>query len=1071
MDRTVPLRRRGVLTHGLNMEVEHANPSSRHDDADQAGDNERGNWHGRLRLRKSSTSSLTVKSSAEEEKVVTEPPGEPAQNEHLHHQVVNSSSGKLTFTCSNCKDGTVFSPHGLLDHYTVFHGGKGEPPTFPCDMCKFATPEFTVLQQHRMKHRQCRLVCEICNDSFLQTLAQLKKHCKAQHSLNGQYYCEKCKFSTKELKIFLYHSCPASTESGYPVDSTETSDIKPMNGELDRNHVAGADWAPQKEELLKHMAADCCQGWKRKTWWKKKDVPPKHQDASTPDLLPKPPETPWTSSGFLHFSAAGLLDEHGVLLNPAKTLEETQQFLERTVNRKKWPVTLKGEPELAPQSCTGPLPSQPKIKQYSIPVPGLKNYVKNKLSGLMEKNNISVPPDCTTKVVGFKMVDGKKHLILKVIPSAKPDVCPDTGEVSPGINSSEFNGIETGSQIERPSDQTCSEVPTKKSCNATSSSGQPEKLSEKQTEDEDHTEDSLQVDNTENDSYHDSSALTEMCDGPLQPTTAVSGTKEDFNVANQNNTEKQLMSSDVMSHSNLTHHLNGVAANVAVDASSLREVDIQTLSNIHKVEHTKTLTNAQEKALDDLKENRPELTTSHNESCHGDFACSVLSDLGSLKESQISALMSEEDRSPYVDSCNMDKKSGEDASVMPSCLLHLNIEQRMEKAQSNASPSSPTCSPEKEAIFESNDINPAFISLHKHTTEPLFNSPSEDVDLLFQDSGDEYTNNVDSRDALVPLDQSCTPETVEEPNYLAISLLGDSCHNPDLYQTLEELPVTTVNHLLDDPEVTSRGITNQSGEQGGLSTQQAGLQSSKAIPVVEKDSIQSNVCLSAVNEPAMKRRRQGDQQTISKSRKQTVQKSQENHSPASIPYWEPVPQTLERTLRLLPVYSSQPIKVPRLNQPVIVLNHPDTDIPEVANIMRIVNKHKGAVQKVILSQGTLKALSELSCDTFRKSLGANCHSSHCGRVWPQATVKERFILKLKLKRLCGHKYKVTPSVSKANGYQSTFRCWFCGRHFRNQEAWVGHGQRHLMEATRDWNKLFSSCSDGQHNSSIEPYFH
>lgn len=258
------------------------------------------------------------------------------------------------------------------------------------------------------------------------------------------------------------------------------------------------------------------------------------------------------------------------------------------------------------------------------------------------------------------------------------------------------------------------------------------------------------------------------------------------------------------------------------------------------------------------------------------------------------------------------------------------------------------------------------------------------------------------------------------------------------------------------------------------------LQPPKAIPVAtevstEEDSTQSHLCLPPANEPAMKRKRHREptttksQEPISKSRKQLVQSSPENDSPASIPYWEPVPQTVERTLRLLPVCSSQPIKVPRLNQPVIVLNHPDTDIPEVVNIMRVVNKHKGAVQKVVLSQGTLKALQALSCGTFRKSPGANCHPSHYRRAWPQGTVKERFILKLKLKRLFGHKYKVTPSASKMNGYHSTFRCWFCGRLFRNQEAWVGHGQRHLMEATRDWNELFNS--EGQRNSPIQPYCH
>ncbi|XP_036430464.1 zinc finger protein 518A isoform X2 [Colossoma macropomum] len=1056
--------------------MEHTNPSSHPEDANHVDDNERGNWHRRLRLRKSSASSLTVKSTTEEEKVVIKPQKMPSQNERQTRQVVNSSSSKLTFTCSDCKDNTKYCPHDLLNHFSVFHGGKGDPPTFPCDICSFATPEFTILQQHRMKHKQCRLSCEICNDNVLQTLSQLKKHCKTQHSLNGQYHCGKCSFSTKELKSFVHHPCPTRTES--PIDSTEKSGIKPMNGELNGNHL-DADGAPQKEELLQPMATDCRQGWRRKNWWKKRDSLPKPHSINTPDLkaLLTKPETQWTSSGFLPFSAAGLLDENGVLLNPARTLEETQQFLERTVNSgKKWPVSLKGESELASQPCAGS-----KIKQYSIPLPGFRNSGQSKLPGLMEKNNISVPPDCTTKVVGFKMVDGKKHLILKVVPSAKSDVSPDAGkEVSTGLNPVEFNSIGSEFSTERPSDQTCPELGntiTKNSlflfCDATSSSG--EKQSEKQPEDPT----APQVDNTENDCNKGSRAFTEISSAP--PQLAVSGTEEDFNVAIQKNTEKQLMSPGVMSDSHNTHHLNEVVANISVEISSLRKADIQTLNaNIQNVEHTKKRTDSQEKAVEDLTENRPELTTSQNDSgCHGDLASSIPSDLDSLEEgfqSQLSGLMSEEDRSSNVDLINVDMKSGEDSPVMQSPLLPLN-EQKMVNMPSSAVSYSPTTQ-EKEAIFEPN-INPTVISLQKHTTEPPFNSPGEDGGLLFQDSGDEYTNNVDPRDAPVPSEQSCTTETVEEPNCLAILSLGDSCHNADLYQTLEELPVTTISHLLDDPEVTSRGVTHQSEELGSLSTQHVGLQSPKAIPVAAtvatgKNSTQSNVCLPPANEPAMKRKRQGqptthNSQVPSKSRKQLVQNSQEKDPPASIPYWEPIPEAEERTLRLLPVCSSQPIKVPRLNQPVIVLNHPDTDIPEVVNIMRIVHKHKGAVQKVVLSQGTLKALSELSCDPFRKSLGTNCHSSHYRRAWPQGTVKERFILKLKLKRLCGNKYEVTPSASKTNRYQSTFRCWFCGRLFKNQEAWVGHGQRHLMEATRDWNKLFNG--EGQCNSPIQPYFH
>lgn len=243
-----------------------------------------------------------------------------------------------------------------------------------------------------------------------------------------------------------------------------------------------------------------------------------------------------------------------------------------------------------------------------------------------------------------------------------------------------------------------------------------------------------------------------------------------------------------------------------------------------------------------------------------------------------------------------------------------------------------------------------------------------------------------------------------------------------------------------------------------MAIQQVGMHSPKAIPVAAKTNDEASSQLPLMTKPTISKRR--PREPIMKDSQGCILKSKKgrNSQSASIRFWElPAPE-IERTLQLSPVRSSQPVKVPRLNQPVVVLNHPDADIPEVANIMRSVHTHKGAVQRVVLSQGTLKAISELNCDTFRNIRAGKLQSWHYRRVWPEETVKERYILNLKLKRLGGNKFKVANLSS--NQLQSSFRCWFCGRHFRNQEVWVGHGQRHIMEATRDWNKLFNSEGQG-----------
>lgn len=172
-------------------------------------------------------------------------------------------------------------------------------------------------------------------------------------------------------------------------------------------------------------------------------------------------------------------------------------------------------------------------------------------------------------------------------------------------------------------------------------------------------------------------------------------------------------------------------------------------------------------------------------------------------------------------------------------------------------------------------------------------------------------------------------------------------------------------------------------------------------------------------------------------------------------YWKPVAKDVERTLRLSPFSPHQLVRCPRRYQPVVVLNHPDADIPEVTNIMKVVNRYKGAVTKVSLSQKTLEALSEIGAQGDISSTKGASPQSHC--PIPRAvrsSVQERFRLKLKLRKKSRKKFEVVKHLSARKRDPVVFECWFCGRLFNSQEDWIGHGQRHLMEATRDWNELF-----------------
>lgn len=151
-----------------------------------------------------------------------------------------------------------------------------------------------------------------------------------------------------------------------------------------------------------------------------------------------------------------------------------------------------------------------------------------------------------------------------------------------------------------------------------------------------------------------------------------------------------------------------------------------------------------------------------------------------------------------------------------------------------------------------------------------------------------------------------------------------------------------------------------------------------------------------------------------------------------------------RQLRLVAVKPDQLIKCPRRNQPVIVLNHPDVDSPEVSNVMKVINKYKGNVLKVVLSERT------------RCQLGIRRHHLRLTyqNMEEASQMKRQMMLKMKLKKVHKNNYQVVDSLPDDSS-QCIFKCWFCGRLYEDQEEWMSHGQRHLIEATRDWDILSS----------------
>nr|XP_009479946.1 PREDICTED: zinc finger protein 518B [Pelecanus crispus] len=149
-----------------------------------------------------------------------------------------------------------------------------------------------------------------------------------------------------------------------------------------------------------------------------------------------------------------------------------------------------------------------------------------------------------------------------------------------------------------------------------------------------------------------------------------------------------------------------------------------------------------------------------------------------------------------------------------------------------------------------------------------------------------------------------------------------------------------------------------------------------------------------------------------------------------------------RRLRLVPLRANQLIKCPRRNQPVVVLNHPDVDSTEIINVMKTINKYKGQVLKVVLSERTSSCLG---VKRYRKRLTLQ-------NVETGNQAKKQSMLKMKLKKTHKNNYQVV-ETSPAETLQCMFKCWFCGRVYMDQEEWISHGQRHLIEATKGWDVL------------------
>lgn len=1251
-------------------------------------------------------------------------------------------SGKiLSFGCSVCKDSFTFSPNDLLKHFRAVH--KGTLPTYPCDLCDFVTNEFPALQRHRIEHRNTLVTCELCNDDVQYSLLLLTRHYIMCHSLNGQFNCDWCEFTTVDAGTFVQHihhhneshwKCPKCRHISLN-DEDHQKHMKAHLGTFPFTCQICGYGAVRSEYLKKHTAAVHKEEADRGNAWKalEDSGTPANSSASFKLLLKKsgePQEAQRTSR--LNCLSGSLPNQNGRLIKPEISFEESHLFgdVAKKDSRGWSKGSHNGEPSTAVmlQECDNSSSSD------------AASYTNaNGLTVLMVKNKISLPPNCTTKVMGFKMVDGKKHLVLKVIPTPKQDIASQSLSFIESVGSLGPNAVVDRSKVSVENGQCFDNNSSTSHCLAVS----PRSGSFIQMDQDDIVAVKVKIEEEEtsvcnlistphrDDAGEQTSSLLNRsltCADTLYPLTNESNHEGEQRYSHETTcTELDTGSvSDAASQSTSNSNITTVCASKvsalsfpskpaqetlldkpvsrksvencgAVDELSMTDGNDEVMDKHKGTSAVNTMENdgplcqisPEQKVRSEIRpkngphvktlvppsqpspannQNSPNqevftfhnysketFSTSPNTTQNADINSEQSADKDSTCESsQFSFTLSEfpEQSSVYgdveVDECIASVDDPLSEENPDSVLQDFNIIKIEEESVpiSKKQPETKNSSASLGSFVEEHSDAIITEQLNKERTgctgtsndsvkqtkttlrilqlpegkkpvllratenrfampmqvkgSPGFkliaNSTNPQINISYMKPGLERSSNTtgvaltSNRMIGVP---AAKPAATIQPvistssnHYLINSqsfkgpVLLSSTHNspadktaktqptcylvqrsvpfvrtpntPGLKMASTQLPLNSRPVLAMPVSSADKPSTLQAGRQAFLlryiSPPKSGLllnnQDTKTGPqcsqtsdssgnkvifkiVTPTSSLLTSGAPTSSSQPLFLATRPQTQCFLVSSNKTnasasngvkkliTIQNTaQKDHkeppSPINVKVqpceadkpilaprpirppsqrkrrrkalfdelpatvhkarrlsnkiptekettvlWKPVAKEVERTLRLAPFSSVQQIRCPRRYQPVVVLNHPDADIPEVANIMKVVNRYKGAVTKVSLSQKTIQALSEL--DALGRSSSTKGASSHGVDPRPrpvQSSVREQFLLKLKLRKKSRKKYEVVKTVSSCRQEPIRFDCWFCGRLFSSQEDWIGHGQRHLMEATRDWNKLF-----------------
>ncbi|KAM3606751.1 uncharacterized protein V6R79_022614 [Siganus canaliculatus] len=905
-------------------------------------------WHKRLHLRKAAVQPPTMQSEdkrgpkkiAEEWEQNTVWPSSKKPPQEAQ-QRTNDNGNTLRFKCFLCKDNLEYVPKDLVRHFEENH--RGSSPVFGCHVCTFSTHEFSYLQVHLLSHKDTFSSCSICNDNVQRTWSEFSTHLTMCHSQNGKYSCEACqKFSTGDVGVFVQHMYAHNLGLDERIDDLllHTKDTKKLGPETTSQTLRcqHCDFeASQKWLLTKHIKTfhGCPNGNASK---RKKES---HSFTMNPnDPIPKMKprltrsavrEMCWLTQDCLSLPGREFLDKYCHLSDPQTTLEETQQFLMKSVTGEtgdqKWTKALKTVLSNVPQDVTPHAKSENGIVTNS-----------SDLTVLTVKNKITVAQNGATYA--------KK---LKVMTSSDK---------------------ETGSPEGAPADARC----------AVDVNGC-------QSNWNDHTS-CLQVETKLNND------IAAPAQNELSECAQMQENRENQEVQTDQETEEHGRKHEEPMHE------DGISVS--------GELKLTT-------ESTEQTSKAVPKRKRQYRRRKRKAKSKREVKITAGSALKIVLRKNPVKEKQ------------WVSQSSLSPPGGGLTEVCHAPSEEMGPQQKKWTKASKSDPS--------KAIISTPELKPgAVVTLPCAAKPQVFHNTDTNTPVLLESLQSMHQKVQDHAETSVLLsdtevEMSGTAGGTDQVESRATAVTG-----PELDPMKLQAPAS--GHVSDAEMASWR-------QDGGSCTKSSPLSQPAVTPLVKSNY--EDLSPSPLTEQSRKGIRDREvpadacSGVISSINSPAVKAIQQEPSPASTQPRQPVPKNLERTLNLVAISPYQLVKRPAGKQPVVVLNHPDADIPEVARIMEVINRYKGEVQKVILSRKTLLALSAKSNEVPDPAddQGDSRHG--------KSSVQERFILKLKLRRLSRKKYEVVGAVSPSRESAATFRCWFCGRVLASHDMWMVHRQRHLME--------------------------